>query len=140
MLIIDIVGYSLAGNGSEETNDTVTQCMFQISKYNYTLEYKPLNMHWSVLITPSIFHGPGPLLITTTTLEFISAQSPRLMKGLLVGVFFAIQGIFQLVGITTILPISLTQPWPFCTQLLLYIPRIYFIDGTTWLYPIHICS
>ena len=112
MLIIDIVGHSLAGNGTKETNDTVTQCMFQISKYNYTLEYKPLNMHWSALITPSIFLGPGPLLITTTTLEFISAQSPQSMKGLLVGVFFAIQGIFQLIGITAILPISLTQPWP----------------------------
>ena len=34
------------------------------------------------------------------------------MKGLLVGVFFVIQGIFQLIGITVIPPISLTQPWP----------------------------
>jgi hypothetical protein len=112
MLIIDMVGHSQTGNGIEQSDNTVTQCMFQIYKYNYTLEYNPLNMHWSVLITPSLFLGIGPLLITTTTLEFISAQSPHSMKGLLVGVFFAIQGIFQLIGMTATLPVSLTQPWP----------------------------
>ena len=112
MLIIDMVGHSQTGNGIEQSHNTVTQCMFQIYKYNYTVEYNPLNMHWSVFIAPSLFLGSGPLLITTTTLEFISAQSPHSMKGLLVGVFFAIQGVFQLIGITAILPVSLTQPWP----------------------------
>ena len=112
MLIIDMAGHSLAGNGTKKTTDTVTQCMFQVYKHNYTLEYSPLNMSSSVFVAPSLFLGIGPLLITTTTLEFISAQSPQSMKGLLVGVFFAIQGIFQLIGITGILPVSLTQPWP----------------------------
>ena len=112
MLIIDMVGHSKTGNGIEQSHNTVIQCMFQIDKYNYTVEHNPLNMHWSVFIAPSLFLGIGPLLITTTTLEFISAQSPHSMKGLLVGVFFAIQGVFQLIGITAILPISLTQPWP----------------------------
>ena len=144
MLIIDMAGHSLAGNGSEETKDTVTQCMFQISKYNYTLEYKPLNMHWSVLITPSIFLGPGPLLITTTTLEFISAQSPQSMKGLLVGVFFYHSRYLSTRWnhcYSAHLPHStMAIESTFCTQLLLYIPRLYSIDGTTWLCPIHICS
>ena len=108
MLIIDMAGHSLAGNGTKKTTDTVTQCMFQVYKHNYTLEYSPLNMSSSVFVAPSLFLGIGPLLITTTTLE----QSPQPMKGLLVGVFFAIQGIFQLNGITGILPVSLTQPWP----------------------------
>ena len=112
MLIIDMVGHSQTGNGIEQSHNTVTQCMFQIYKYNYTVEYNPLHVHWSVFIAPSFFLGTGPLLITTTTLEFISAQSPHSMKGLLVGVFFAIQGVFQLIGITAILPVSLTQPWP----------------------------
>ena len=112
MLIIDMVGHSIIENGFEQPNNTFTQCMFKIRKYNYTLEYNPLNMHWSVLTIPSLFLGTGPLITTTTTLEFISAQSPQSMKGLLVGVFFAIQGICQLIGITAILPVSLTQPWP----------------------------
>ena len=112
MLVIDMVGHSLIGNETVQHNSTVTQCMFQITKHNYTLQHNALNLHWSVFAIPSLFLGIGPLLITTTTLEFISAQSPQSMKGLLVGVFFAIQGIFQLIGITAILPVSLTQPWP----------------------------
>ena len=60
---------------------------------------------------PSLFCGIGPLMTTTTTLEFISAQSPHSMKGLLVGVYFVIQGFIQLLGITAILPLSITQPW-----------------------------
>ena len=69
MLIIDMVGHSQTGNGTELSHNTVTQCMFQIYKHNYTLEYNPLNMHWSVFMAPSLFLGTGPLLITTTTLE-----------------------------------------------------------------------
>ena len=112
MLVIDMVGHSLLENGTEQSDNSDTQCMFQVYKHNYTIEYNPLNMHWTVLGIPSLFLGTGPLLITTTTLEFISAQSPYSMKGLLVGVFFAIQGICQLIGITAIFPVSLTQPWP----------------------------
>ena len=102
MIIIDMVGHSM---------NNKSQCMFQITKQNYTLEYQPLHMHWSVLIAPSVFFGIGPLLITTTSLEFISAQSPHSMKGLLVGVYFTIQGFFKLFGIVAVLPVSLTQPW-----------------------------
>ena len=109
MLITDVVGHSV--NTYESGNKTESQCMFTVTKVNYTLEYQPLNMHWSVLIPPSVFLGIGPLLITATTLEFISAQSPHSMKGLLVGVSFAIQGFFQLIGYLVILPLSLTQPW-----------------------------
>ena len=68
-------------------------------------------MHWSVLIAPSVFFGIGPLLITTTPLEFISTQSPHSMKDLLVSVYFAIQGFIQLLEIVAVLPVSLTQPW-----------------------------
>ena len=68
-------------------------------------------MQWYVLIPPSILLGIGPLLVTTTTLEFISAQSPHSMTGVLVGLFFAIQGIFQLLGYIITLPFSLSYSW-----------------------------
>ena len=105
MLVIDVVGHSV--NRTKSKNNTESQCMFEVTKYNYTLDYNSLNMHWSVLVPPSVFLGVGPLLVTTTTLEFISAQSPHSMKGLLIGVFFAIQAFFQLLGITAILPLPI---------------------------------
>ena len=73
--------------------------------------YNSLNMHWSVLIPPSVLLGIGPLLVIATTLEFISAQSPQSMKGLLVGVFFAIRGLFQFLNSIIVIPLSLKQPW-----------------------------
>ena len=109
MLTTDIVGHSLSTAASN--NQTWSQCMFQVTTYNYTREFHPLNMHWYVLIPSSIFLGIGPLLVTTTTLEFISAQSPQSMKGLLVGIFFALQGFFQLLGFIITLPFSITDSW-----------------------------
>ena len=109
MFVIDIIGHSVEITNS--LNDTEIQCMFLVIKQNSTAEYKPLNMDWSVLIPTSLIFAIGPPIIKATTLEFISAQSPHQMKGLLVGVSFAIQGFFQLCGHLTVLPLSLTHPW-----------------------------
>ena len=82
----------------------------------YRINYKrfivdTFHMHWAVLIPPCIFLGIGKLMVIATTLEFISAQSPQSMKGLLVGVFFAIRGLFQFLNSIVIIPLSLKQPW-----------------------------
>ena len=107
-LITDVVGHRL--NGHKPTNNT--QCVFQtVFTLSSSLTYPTLNVHCAVLIPPSLLLGIGPLLVITTTLEFISAQSPQSMKGLLVGVFFAIRGLFQFLNCTIIIPLSLKQPW-----------------------------
>ena len=63
-----------------------------------------------MLIPPNILLGIGPLILETSTLEFISAQSPHSMKGFLVGIFFAIKGLFQFLESITIIPFSLNHP------------------------------
>ena len=88
--------------------------MFQVKQTNdrnTTLFYPALNLHWAVLIVPSLLLQIGPLLTVATVLEFISAQSPQSMKGLLVGVFFAIRGLFQFLNSIIIIPLSLKHPW-----------------------------
>ena len=111
MLITDIVGHSL--QKADFANDTLTSnCMFHfILDSNDTAHYPTLNMHWAVLIPPNILLGIGQLIFVTTTLEFISAQSPNSMKGLLVGVFFAIKGLFQFLSSIIIIPFSLKNVW-----------------------------
>ena len=88
LLIIDVVGHSM--NGADGTS--YTQCVFRITVTNHgrstLLSYPTLDMHWAVLIPPNLLLGIGPLMVITTTFEFISALSPQSMKGLLVGVFF----------------------------------------------------
>ena len=110
LLVIDVVGH--ASNFNRSANQT--QCMFQATRTNdrnVTLSYPALNMHWAVLVVPSLLLQIGPLLIIATVLEFISAQSPQSMKGLLVGVFFAIRGLFQFLNSIIIIPLSLKHPW-----------------------------
>ena len=108
LVFIDVVGHSLKNiNISDHT-----QCMFQLHiTSNNTLSQPTLDMHWSVLIPPSLFLGVGPLILMTATLEFISAQSPQSMKGLLIRVFFAIRGLFQFLNSIIIVPFSLKHPW-----------------------------
>ena len=108
MLIIDVAGHAL--NINRATNQT--QCMFQMTRdLNVSLVYFSLDMHKAVLVVPSLFLQTGPLLVIATVLEFISAQSPQSMKGLFVGVFFAIRGLFQFLNSIIIIPLSLKHPW-----------------------------
>ena len=108
LLITDTVGHSM----NVDSFNNVSQCVFQVTLSNKrSSTYPTLNMHWGVLIPPSLLLGIGPLLVIATTLEFISAQSPQSMKGLLVGVFFAIRGLFQFLNSIIIIPLSLKQPW-----------------------------
>ena len=108
LLITDVLGHAV--NYPNVSNHS--QCVFQVTKsHNNTLMHHSLHMHWGVLIPPSLLLGIGPLLVIATTLEFISAQSPQSMKGLLVGVFFAIRGLFQFLNSIVIIPLSLKQPW-----------------------------
>ena len=109
MLMVDVAGHSL--NSTSDGNQT--QCMFRYytsHKHGHHV-YPVLNMHWAVLIAPSLFLRIGPLLMVATTLEFISAQSPHSMKGVLIGIFFSIRGLFQFLNSITIIPLSLKRPW-----------------------------
>ena len=113
LLTIDTIGHVIQ-HRDVSFNHTYnqSQCVFQSYMLNNTeIEYPALNMHWSVLIPSNLLLGIGPILVITTILEFISAQSPQSMKGLLIGVFFAIRGLFQFLNSVVIIPLSLKHPW-----------------------------
>ena len=105
LLVVDTVGHAV----NRESVTNYTQCMFRAVRHSPI--HPNLDMHWAVLLPPNLLLGIGPLLVIATTLEFISAQSPQSMKGLLVGVFFAIRGLFRFLNSTVIIPLSLKQPW-----------------------------
>ena len=100
----DIPWYYLHG---KESN--TSYCMFDIDVTHDHI--KSLRLHWGFHVIPNLLIGFSPLLITSSVFEFISAQSPHSMKGLLVGVFFAIKGLFQLSGAMILLPFSLPETW-----------------------------
>ena len=60
-----------------------------------------INVHF--LIIQSSLNAIGFVLLNIATFEFICAQSPHSMKGLLIGTFFTIKGVFQLIGVLAVL-------------------------------------
>ena len=63
----------------------------------------------NLLLIQSFLNALGYMFLYIATYEFICAQSPHSMKGLLIGTFFAIRGVFQLLGV-----IFLFAPFTFC--------------------------
>ena len=103
MLIIDVIGHSV-------TRDTtnITHCLFLESyKISDSDPYYHFNFPWYVLIIPNCFSVISYSLILVTLLEFISAQAPQPMKGLVFGVFFAIKGIVIFIAASFLVPFSL---------------------------------
>ena len=105
LLFINLIGHVLYNkHGDSNVGEKDTLCMFQ-----YNSPY--LKVHWSAMILPSVLLGLSPLVVMTTTLEFIAAQSPHFMKGLIIGLLFAIIGVFQMIGALALIPFSLKDIW-----------------------------
>ena len=64
-----------------------------------------LNYYWTML--PQVFGGFGIVLCTIGSFEFIIAQSPIQMKGLLFGLWFAFNGMAKLIGYNLYRPFQL---------------------------------
>ena len=106
MLSIDVAGHFKA---REDYSGNSSMCMFFVDK---RLKEEPvLQLHWAVLLIPGLLLGLGSPLVMATTFEFISAQSPFAMKGLLVGVFLTIRAFFQLISGLAVIPFSTKSLW-----------------------------
>ena len=108
LLLTDLAGHIASAKQHSNFNATGL-CMFEGNLH--LTSYTHLGMHWAVMLPSSILLGLGPLVVKTTALEFISAQSPHFMKGLIVGLFFAIIGLFELVGALAVIPFSVKEVW-----------------------------
>ena len=97
MLVIDLIGHSLREN-------TNSNCMFLKT---YSNSFPALQLPWYVLLFPSCFNMMSYSIVLVTSLEFISAQSPQAMKGLVFGIFFAIKGCYIFVAAVLLVPFSL---------------------------------
>ena len=98
IFLVDVVGHAqYQGNG--------TQCVIVFNADSYA-NIPSLGMHWAVYIPSNVLIGVGPTLVTVTIFEFISAQSPHSMKGLLLGAYFAITGLYQFISSVALVPFN----------------------------------
>ena len=72
---------------------------------------------WYVILI-HVLNAISDMLFYIAAYEFICAQSPHAMKGLLIGTFFTVKGVFQLIGVLIILvPFTTWKfevPFPSC--------------------------
>lgn len=90
VLAVDSIGHYMK-NGVN-----AFECILNVYHIDKIFPATPsLGMHWSVMIPSVILLGIGPMLVTATIYEFISAQSPHYMKGFLLGVFLPLEACFS---------------------------------------------
>ena len=89
-------------------------CMFDINSVIVTLnETVPTTVgpfyHSSLLAIQRVLLSLSNMLIYIALYEFICSQSPHSMKGLLIGLSFAIKGLFQVIAALLTLPFALAM-------------------------------
>ena len=100
-----ICSLSLDTAGHTIGNPNAT-CIFGSPVLNYSIpspaEIQTLDISPYFLLIQNILTAVAYILIYGGTFEFICAQSPHSMKGFLIGVSFAIKGLFQLLGVLVV--------------------------------------
>ena len=99
---MDIVAHQKQMYHSE--NATSDLCMFfdlHFSHYEVFPHQNPL-----LLIVPLVLTSLSHMLIYTAVFEFICSQSPHSMKGLLIGLLYAIKGLYQLLATIIVVPFA----------------------------------
>ncbi len=95
------------------TNDNNNTCLFlaDVRNSHHHKFAQTLGFNTAVLIIPNLLTGIASPIIYITILEFISAQSPHTMKGLLLGVFYAVRGFFIMSGCVLVFPFTIMTLW-----------------------------
>ncbi len=101
LLVVDMIGHIKRHTSGE--NNTV--CLF----FQHRNKVDPLHMDWWIQIIPNLLLDISPTILLATALEFVSAQGPHTMKGVLVGLVFATKGFNQFIGAGLVYPFSLNQ-------------------------------
>ena len=119
-LLVDTIGHALpSGQNATSMFNPGHVEETKIVGENYTEKIDSfvdaLSLHLSpyILIIQNFLIAVAYILIYGGVFEFICAQSPHSMKGVLIGIFFAVKGLFQLIGVLGILlPFSFWQTSP----------------------------
>ena len=104
----------------------------------YSEAYLKKDHYWQILYIPVLFYSISELVIFTATFEFICAQSPNRMRGLVVGIFYCRNGINRLINAVlqvTFLNIHSYKPgykflFPSCSPWFYYLNLAGSISGT----------
>ena len=90
--------------GSSTDFNSTSICMFEDMFGYHLLSHR--NFKFNLLTIQLTLSALSRMLIYTGVFEFICSQSPHSMKGLIIGVFYAIRGLYQVLAALLVLPYS----------------------------------
>ena len=96
---VEQLGYPSTDSNSTDDDDV---CMFK----NVDGFYPSHHQNFILFSIQLILSALSGMLIYTGVFEFIYSQSPHSMKGLIIGVFYAIRGLYQVLAALLVLPYS----------------------------------
>ena len=100
LMIIPTLCFFIIDTVYHKVSPTNPGCFLRLAKSNVTF-VEPnytFDTNLSFLLIPLVSSITGSMIFSIAIYEFIYSQSPHSMKGLMFGAFFAIRGIFQLLG------------------------------------------
>ena len=119
LVCISVIDYLV--NFKERENSV---CTFHDFTFDYSNSTEILIRDSTLLVVHRSLTALSTMLIYIALYEFICSQSPHSMKGLLIGLSFALRGLFQLIAVIMISPlIYLGNHLPNC-RMLYYILNI----------------
>ena len=90
------------------TRNITQACMLNNEEFLYA-EILSEKLHPTVLLPQRILYGLSLMLIYPALYEFICAQNPHSMKGLFIGLLFAVRGRFELLASLLLIPFTFTR-------------------------------
>ena len=85
--------------------DNVTYLVYDVCMFTNEHSYSPIFQSSFLLILQLTLSALSHILIHTAVFEFICTQSPHSMKGVLIGLLYAIKGLYQLLATLFVVPI-----------------------------------
>ena len=119
------LGIDVAGHfKSDNVNST---CLFNVPQYDFYFN----TVHWDIsrfwILLPKVVTGIAFAIAIPTSLEFVFAQAPHSMKGLVIGVWFMATGSLKMIGFNMHYPFKfLEQVKPNCL-FYYYLNKVEFI-------------
>ena len=99
---VEQLGYPSTDSNSTDDDDF---CMFKNVDGFYP-SHPSHHQNFNLFSIQLILSALSGMLIYTGVFEFICSQSPHSMKGLIIGIFYAIRGLYQVLAALLVLPYS----------------------------------
>ena len=94
------------------TNNT-SICLYSDNHDNITSISEVFRVNYHFLIIPQVFTGLGALVIPAS-FELLVAQAPLEMRGIILGLFYSVTGLYQQISSLLVLPFRKHSLWPSC--------------------------